>query len=411
MAQGVTLSSDLTNSAVTQYQKEYYRLAALPEYQPIHSQFVNWKMSIPDRGGFGGTFDWPVYGKLDPATSALTEGQDVTPVKFKDYNITLSPAEYGQVAATTNLANFKARVDVQKQMAELVSMSRVQSQDMIVRKAIYGHGSSKPTQIMHIDGSSAMSSLTAYAGTDTITWAFLMNLQMQARSRGIQPLDGTNFALIVHPLIVYDIQQLAEFKNIGYYQDKSNIYQGEIGMIAGFRIIQSPQAKVFWGAGTALQSATTLSAAANAGATTVTVADATGIVAGNYITIGRVETESLEPSANLEQVYVSNVNSTTLTVQGAGDGTNLGLRYDHASGESVVEAYNVAGLPVIGKDSLIGAHGASTGRFGIPKYKEGLDLLDRVMYAGWYWYGGVTRVERNMLLGKVALSNWTVASD
>jgi hypothetical protein len=160
-----------------------------------------------------------------------------------------------------------------------------------------------------------------------------------------------------------------------------------------------------------LQSATTLSAAANAGATTVTVADATGIVAGNYITIGTVETESVSPGANLEQVMVTGVNSTTLTVQGVGNGTNLGLRYAHASAEAVVEAYNVAGIPVLGKNSLLGAHSASTGRFGVPKYKEGLDLLDRVFYAGWYWYGGVARVERNILLGKVALSKWAPASD
>ena len=64
-----------------------------------------------------------------------------------------------------------------------------------------------------------------------------------------------------------------------------------------------------------------------------------------------------------------------------------------------------------GKNSLLGAYGASCGKFGQPKFKQGLDLLDRVFYAGWYWYGGVTRVERNLLLGKVAISSYTTGSD
>ena len=89
----------------------------------------------------------------------------------------------------------------------------------------------------------------------------------------------------------------------------------------------------------------------------------------------------------------------------------MGFRYDHAAGETVTNDYNVAGIPVIGKNSLLGAHAASTGRFGTPKFKEKLDLLDRMYYAGWYWYGGVARVERNIMLGKVALSQYTIGSD
>ena len=100
-----------------------------------------------------------------------------------------------------------------------------------------------------------------------------------------------------------------------------------------------------------------------------------------------------------------------VTIQGVGDGTNLGFRYAHAAGEPVTRNLNVAPIPVIGKNSLLGAYGSSCGKFGQPKFKQGLDLLDRVFYAGWYWYGGVTRVERNIMLGKVALSSYTTGSD
>ncbi|MFA6046254.1 MAG: hypothetical protein WC718_14820 [Phycisphaerales bacterium] len=198
-----TLSTDLTNLAVTNYRKEYFRLACLPEYTPIHSQFVDWKEPIAERGGFGGTLDWPVFGRLNPTTSALTEGVDVTPKGFKDYNITLSPGEYGDAVGYTSLAQFKSRVDLQKEVADMVSMSRVQSQDMIVRKAIYGHGSSRPTQTIPIAGG-VMTDLDG--ANDTITWAYLTKLGAQARSRGIMPKDGRYFVTILHPLVINDIQ-------------------------------------------------------------------------------------------------------------------------------------------------------------------------------------------------------------
>ncbi|MFA6046255.1 MAG: hypothetical protein WC718_14825 [Phycisphaerales bacterium] len=190
-------------------------------------------------------------------------------------------------------------------------------------------------------------------------------------------------------------------------------------MMGGFRIIESAQAKVFWGAGAANAAgavATTLDGAVVAGATRVILTSAASVSAGQYITIGTVETEAVAPSSTLEQVYVVTVdpdgdNANELEIQGVGDGTNLGLRYDHASAEVVTTDYNVCGVPVLGKNSLLGAYGSSTGKFGQPKFKEGLDILDRQFYAGWYWYGGVTRVERNILLGKVATSGWTIGSD
>jgi N4-gp56 family major capsid protein len=416
-----TLSSDLTNLAVTNYKKEYFRLAALPEYTPIHSQFVDWKETIPDRGGFGGTFDWPVFGRLNPSTTALTEGVDITPKSFKDYNITLSPREYGDVVSYTNLAQFKSRVDLQKEVADMISMARVQSQDMIVRQAIYGilpGGATRPTQTIHSDGSAVMTALDAATAGDLPTWAFFTQLASQARSRGIMPRDGTNFFTIIHPLMSYELKQTNEWKNIGYYQVPGNIYMaGEVGMFGGFRIIESPQAKIYWGAGYthATSVATTVKASypINAGDTTFRATSAANIAAGVYLTVGTAETETAAPGTNLEQIYVTAAVSDTdlVTIQGVGDGTNLGFRYAHAAGEAVTRNCNVGAIPVIGKNSLLGAHGSSCGRFGIPKFKEGLDLLDRIFYTGWYWYGGVTRVERNLILGKCALSQGTIGSD
>jgi hypothetical protein len=158
-----------------------------------------------------------------------------------------------------------------------------------------------------------------------------------------------------------------------------------------------------------LQAATTLNGAVSKGADRVILTSASGIVAGNYITIGTRETEAVSPGANLEQVLVTQVdpdsdNANELVIRAHGNNDSFGLRFNHASGEAVNEAYNVAAIPLIGKNSLLGVHGSDSGRLGVPKFKDDLDLLDRFSYYGWYWYGGVGIIQKKMVLGKCAVS-------
>jgi hypothetical protein len=174
--------------------------------------------------------------------------------------------------------------------------------------------------------------------------------------------------------------------------------------LAGIQFLPSNMGRLYLGAGTAAQAATTLNGAVSKGATTCVVTDATGMAAGNYLTVGTLETESVNPGANLEQVYITNVNGTTITVRANGNNDNFGFRFNHASGESVVEAYNVAAIPLIGKDSLIGVYGSDSKEYGIPKFRDDLDILNRFDYYGWYWYGGVGVIQKKIVLGKCAVS-------
>ena len=87
---------------------------------------------------------------------------------------------------------------------------------------------------------------------------------------------------------------------------------------------------------------------------------------------------------------------------------STGLMFDHANGEVVKETQNVCAVPIIGKNSLMGVYGSRTGRYGQSGFKTGLDILDRFGYVWWYWYGGVARVDRYLLLGKVAVKSYTL---
>mgnify|MGYP007068789584 CR=1 FL=1 len=133
-----------------------------------------------------------------------------------------------------------------------------------------------------------------------------------------------------------------------------------------------------------------------------------GASVGEYVTIGTLETESVKPGSKLEQVLGTAVDTNTLTVRANGNNDGFGLRFNHASGEAVNVCYNVAAIPLIGKNSLIGVYGSDCGEYGVPKFRDDLDLLNRFDYYGWYWYGGVGVVQKRVVLGKCAVSRFVL---
>jgi N4-gp56 family major capsid protein len=401
----ITAVANLDQTIVAKYEKSYYLIAAK---QPgIWGQFIDWQPPIPEDGGGGSSFDFPVFGEsYDPVESALSETADVTPVYIEDSNVTVTPAEYGFTGGITKLARWQSRVNLPKIHGELMALHRMRSIDRIIRRAACGRGSSAPTNKYHIDASVAMVNLTT---GDSITLAWLDELVAQAESQGIEPRDGTNFVAVIHPLVEYDLRQLNAWLYPGYYVVPDNLYKNEVGMMGRVRFVKSPLGRLHLGSGTAAAgAASTVDGAHAAGDTTLNVASAStlGAAVGLYATVGTLETESVNPGNNLEQVQITAVNTNALTVRSLGRKGDFGLRYDHAAGEAVNIKYNVASIPLIGKNSLIGVYGSSTGKYGQPVAKSGMDLLNRFVYMGWYWYGGLGVVNRNMILGRCAVTKF-----
>ena len=60
---------------------------------------------------------------------------------------------------------------------------------------------------------------------------------------------GGYYIAIVGPDTMYDLQEDEAFIKVSQYQDKENIYTGEIGRLFGVRLVETTEAKVFGGAG------------------------------------------------------------------------------------------------------------------------------------------------------------------
>ena len=59
-----------------------------------------------------------------------------------------------------------------------------------------------------------------------------------------EPIDDS-FVAIIHPDCAYDLMSDPEWKYPHQYKDTENIYNGEIGKIAGVRFVETTEAKIW----------------------------------------------------------------------------------------------------------------------------------------------------------------------
>ena len=91
-------------------------------------------------------------------------------------------------------------------------------------------------------------SRTALAATDKLTSVELRKAVRTLKKNHAQTFNGYYIG-IVGPDTVYDLQDDDAFVKVSAYQDKENIYTGEVGRLFGVRLVETTEAKIFEGAG------------------------------------------------------------------------------------------------------------------------------------------------------------------
>jgi N4-gp56 family major capsid protein len=382
----VTDVGQLDNAAVVKYQQEYLRYASEDR---VWSQFVNWA-SIA-RGGGGTTFDWPILEPMKVNRTPLVSTQAITAVQLADSNVTLTPYEYGNKVTRSSVLEFQTRGDVRSEIAQVVGENQKNTVEMVCRAGILAN-----TWVYRPNDNIARTGLDTTS--DKITWAYLTQLVSLARAQGIRPFKGDSYAAIVPHELEPDILTMAEVKDV-MYRKPEIMFNGEFAQAANIHFISSRYGKIYLSGGATAQAATTLNGAVSAGATSITVTDATGLAAGNWIVVGALET------ADTEQVQITAVNGSDLTILGRGNAAgNFGLMYAHANGAAVLEAANVAAIPIVGANSLKGIYAGETGLYGRAFVGFADQVEKRLLDFGWVWYGGIGIVQKFIIRGEVAIA-------
>lgn len=231
-----TTGNDLSAEMRTYY-SDY--LIDLAEPELVHDQFGQ-KHPIPKNGGM--TIQFRKYDSLPKLLTPLSEGVTPDGQKLNTSTLESTVKQYGGYIEISDVLLLTAIDDNLVEATELLASQAGRTLDTITREVLnaganvqYGAGSVKYRHKLVGGAGSGNDYLTVDAIKRAVRFLKVMNAKK---------ING-DYVGIIHPDTDFDLTNDPEWKNPHTYVDTENIYNGEIGKIAGVRFVETTEAKVF----------------------------------------------------------------------------------------------------------------------------------------------------------------------
>jgi N4-gp56 family major capsid protein len=390
----IETTSTLSNAVRTRYLASYLKAAKRVRlYDQLAAPLSALGADLERARGMGTTYTVNFLSGMTPGTTAISESADIVPQILRDATATITPTSRAEALQWSEGLELKAYTNYAEERFTKLGENMMETVDnLALAAALQGSLVSRYAARASLDAGTAN-----HRWTDDALW----KAASQVKALKCPPfmVNGRQMWLaIAHPDLFYDLLNGGDVNSVALYQDKEIILNGELGQLAGFKLIISPDAKIFGAAGAANGSAaaTTLSAAVNALAVTATVAASTNTNVGRTLTIGTAETANTFYDDN--EIVFNTTASASTTITFAGQAANGGLRFDHASGTAVSNADNVYPVAYGTPGSLVKVYAKEVGAFGevVGPKKDG--IVDQFATVGWKWYGGYGRVAESYIL-------------
>lgn len=231
-----TESADLTPTMRTWY-SDYLIDNAQPEL--VHDQFGQ-KHPIPKHGGK--RIEFRKYTPLAKALTPLTEG--VTPVgnKLKTTTVTSEVKQYGDYITVSDVLELTSVDPVLAEATELLGAQSGQTLDTVTREVLNGG-----TNVQYAEGQ--VTSRDQLTSDHKLTVKAVKLAARALKKQNAKRIKGNSYVGIIHPDVAFDLTEDPEWKAPHQYQDTTELYEGEIGKIAGIRFVETTEAKIFVGEG------------------------------------------------------------------------------------------------------------------------------------------------------------------
>jgi N4-gp56 family major capsid protein len=208
---------------------------------------------IPQNSGTS-TIKFRRYGNLSAATTALTEGVTPTGSSMSVTDITATVAQYGDFVTYSDVVSYESKDAILTEFAEVLGDQAGDTLDQLARDVL-----AAGTTVTYVGQSDRVS----VSSTDLITATEVRKAvrtlklakarritRMVAASTGIatEPVSQA-YVGICSPNTTYDLQDETGWVPVEKYSSSMGIMEGEVGKIGDVRFIETPNAKVFSGAG------------------------------------------------------------------------------------------------------------------------------------------------------------------
>lgn len=225
-----------TYSGLSDEMKTYYSdyLIDQAEAKLVHNQFGQ-KKPIPE--GKGKTVEFRKYDPLPKLTTPIAEGVTPDGQKINMGVIHATVKQYGGYVELSDILLLTAIDNNLAQATKLLGSQAGRTLDTITRETI-----NAGNNILVYNGT--LDDRTEITKEHKLTVDCIRRAVRYLKVMNAEPYDDS-YVAIIHPDCSYDLMSDPEWKYPHQYADTENIYNGEIGKVAGVRFVETTEAKVF----------------------------------------------------------------------------------------------------------------------------------------------------------------------
>lgn len=223
--------------------KTYYDTALIHAAEPklVHAQFGQ-KRNIPQ--GRGKTIEFRKFSQLPKALTPLTEGVTPDGGSMKVTSDTATVNQYGYYIAISDILELSAIDPMLQEAVTALGGQAGRTLDTVIREIL-----NAGTNVQYAEGQ--VTSRAALTSSHKLTVKAIKMAVRTLKNANADTIEG-DFIGIIHPDIAFDLTNDPEWKYPHQYTDTKEIYEGEIGKIAGVRFVETTEAKIFEKAGAAI---------------------------------------------------------------------------------------------------------------------------------------------------------------
>ena len=227
--------------------KTFYDMTLIDEAQAnlVHEQFAQ-KRPIPKSGGK--TIEFRKFAPLAKATTPLVEGVTPDGKSLTVTTIDATVAQYGDYITQSDVLELTSLDNTILEATKLLGRQAGLTMDTIVRNKMHeGVGSVTYCPKVAAGGTETeVTSRTALDNTCQLTVKVLQQVVAKLRAQNAPTING-KYVAIIHPYVAYDLMRDPEWIDAHKYAKPDNLYEGEIGEVAGIRFVQTSEAKIYNG--------------------------------------------------------------------------------------------------------------------------------------------------------------------
>lgn len=226
--------------------KTFYDMTLIDEAQAnlVHHQFGQ-KRPIPKNGGK--TIEFRKFAPLAKATTPLTEGVTPDGKSLSVSTITATVSQYGDYITQSDILELTSIDNTILEATKLLGRQAGVTEDTVVRNVLQsGTNVTYCPKIGTNGAETAVTSRDALDNTCQLTVKVLQQVVAKLRGQNAPTING-KYVAIIHPYVAYDLMRDPEWIDAHKYAKPDNLYEGEIGEIAGIRFVQTTEAKIYEG--------------------------------------------------------------------------------------------------------------------------------------------------------------------